>query len=203
MNKKQAAEQIGTLFQSAFNRENYTHFLRNLLNDFDARNNHYSGNTVPDAFKQHINQYWRVGKYTDPETVEMDLYVVEVNSLLKLDRARTALRNFAVRTMQTFGDKDHALIAFYTRSAFEQTIRNHCDKKRKPVKFRAKQKKYTSEDFWDAVKDGLEPSLVADVEQYRNLVLNAFSHYNTEKHEIRTELEAAIETIQNLKTELC
>ena len=46
MNKKQAAEQISTLFQSAFSRDNYTHFLRNLLNDFDARNNHYSGNTV-------------------------------------------------------------------------------------------------------------------------------------------------------------
>lgn len=31
---------------------------------------------------------------------------------------------------------------------------------------------------------------------------DAFSHYNTEKHEIRTELEDAIETIKNLKTQL-
>ena len=115
MNKKQAAEQINTLFQGAFNRETYTHFLRNLLNDVEARNNHYSGNTVPDAFKQHVNQYWRVGKYTDPEDIEVDLYVIEVKSLSKLDRARTALRNFAVRSMQTFGDKDHALIAFYAK----------------------------------------------------------------------------------------
>lgn len=115
MNKKQAAEQISTLFQSKFDRENYTHFLRNLLNDVESRDNHYSGNTVSDAFKQHINQYWRIGKYIDPEEVEMDLYVVEVKSLSKLDRARTALRNFAVRSMQTFGDKDHALIAFYAK----------------------------------------------------------------------------------------
>lgn len=115
MNKKQAADQISELFRSAFSRETYTHFLRNLLNDVEERNNHYSGNTVPDAFKQHINQYWRVGKYIDPEDVEVDLYVIEVKSLSKLDRARTALRNFAVRSMQTFGDKDHALIAFYAK----------------------------------------------------------------------------------------
>ncbi len=115
MNKKQAAEQISTLFQSIFDRENYTHFLRNLLNDVESRDNHYSGNTVPDAFKQHINQYWRVGEYIDSEEIEMDLYVVEVKSLSKLDRARTALRSFAVSRMLKFGNKDHALIAFYAK----------------------------------------------------------------------------------------
>ena len=115
MNKNQAAEQISTLFQSAFNRDDYTHFLRNLLNEVEPRNHHYSGNMVPDAFKQHVNQYWRIGKYIDPEEAEMDLYVVEVKSLSKLIRARTELRNFAVRTMQTFGGKDHALIASYAK----------------------------------------------------------------------------------------
>ena len=107
---------------------------QNLLNDFEVRNNHYSGNTVPDAFKQHIS--------------------------------------------------------------------NYCDKKRKLVKFRAKQKKYSSEDFWDAIKDDLDSQLVNDVKKYRDLVLNTFSHYNTEKHEICTELIATIQTIQNLETAL-
>ena len=40
-------------------------------------------------------------------------------------------------------------------------------------------------------------------EQISSLFQSAFSHYNTEKHEICTELEASIETIQNLKTQLC
>ena len=115
MNKKQAIEQIGSLFENAFNREAYTHFLRNLLNDIEPRDNHYSGNTVPDAYKSHINQYWRIGKYLSPENVEVDLYIVEVPTLAKLDRARTALRNFTVRTLKTFGEKDHALIAFYAK----------------------------------------------------------------------------------------
>jgi hypothetical protein len=34
------------------------------------------------------------------------------------------------------------------------------------------------------------------------LVLNPFSHYNTEKHEIKTELKEAIEAVKKLKNEL-
>lgn len=115
MDKKQAAELIRTLFENSFNRDNFTHFINNLLNDVEIRDKHYTGNYIPDAFRQHINQYWRIGKYTDPKQKELDVYIVEVKSLSKLDRARTSLRNFTVRTLHTFGDKDHALIAFYAK----------------------------------------------------------------------------------------
>jgi len=97
---------------------------------------------------------------------------------------------------------DYKAAAVYTRSAFEKVIRTYCDKRGKSVKFHAKQKKYSSQDFWNAITDDLETTLVSDVERYRDLVLNAFSHYNTEKHEIRTELTSAIQTIKNLKTAL-
>jgi hypothetical protein len=40
------------------------------------------------------------------------------------------------------------------------------------------------------------------IETYRPLVLNAFSHYNTERHEIRAELKKAIQSNKNLKAEL-
>lgn len=33
-----------------------------------------------------------------------------------------------------------------------------------------------------------------------NQVLNAFCHYNTERHEIKTELKKAIDVIKDLKT---
>jgi len=33
-------------------------------------------------------------------------------------------------------------------------------------------------------------------------VLNAFSHYNTDRHEIKTELSSAIQAVKNLKIEL-
>ncbi|MFZ4524237.1 MAG: hypothetical protein ACOYOE_01480 [Chlorobium sp.] len=56
--------------------------------------------------------------------------------------------------------------------------------------------------FRRAVKSDVSPEISTEIEQYRNLVLNAFSHDNTEKHEIRTELTSAIEAVKVLGTEL-
>jgi hypothetical protein len=114
MDKRQAKEQIRDIFQKPFQREKYEYFLRNLLNQFESRDVQYSGNLIPDAFKEHVNQYWRIGKYIDPEGVELDLLAVEVKSLFKLDRARTALRNFAVNRLKQF-EKDCSLVAFYAK----------------------------------------------------------------------------------------
>jgi len=75
---------------------------------------HYSGNLVPEAYSDHINQYWRVGKYISPDDEEVDILIVEVKSLAKLDRARTTLRNFAINRLKQF-EKDFSLIAFYSK----------------------------------------------------------------------------------------
>jgi len=112
MDKQQAQELIEKLFTTAFDRDSYQHFLRNLLNNYEPRDAHYTGNYIPDAFKQHINQYWRIGKYVDPDGEELDLLVVEVKSLTKLERARSALRNFAISRLKQF-EKESSLIAFY------------------------------------------------------------------------------------------
>lgn len=69
---------------------------------------------ITDAFKSHINQYWRIGKYVDPNNDELDLLLVEVKNLSKLDHARSALRNFAVNRLKQF-EKEASLIAFYTK----------------------------------------------------------------------------------------
>jgi len=114
MDNNQAQELISSLFTQAFDRQRYEHFLRNLLNHFEPRSGHYTGNYIPDAFKEHINQYWRIGKYVDPDGEELDLLVVEVKTLAKLERARSALRNFAVSRLKQF-EKDASLIAFYAR----------------------------------------------------------------------------------------
>lgn len=112
MDEQRARELIEKLFTTSFNRDSYRHFLRNLLNNYEPRDRHYTGNYIPDAFKQHINQYWRIGKYVDPEGKELDLLVVEVKSLTKLERARSALRNFAISRLKQF-EKESSLIAFY------------------------------------------------------------------------------------------
>lgn len=114
MDKKQAQQLIQKIFSQPFELESYRHFIRNLLNHFEERSGHYTGNYIPDAFKQHINQYWRIGKYVDPDGNELDLQVVEVKSLSKLERARSALRNFAVNRLKQF-EKESSLIAFYAQ----------------------------------------------------------------------------------------
>ena len=95
---------------------------------------------------------------------------------------------------------DYKAAAVYTRSAFEKLVRNYCEKKQKKVAFKSKLKDYTSENFWDAAKGDVPAESITAIEQYRSLVLNAFSHYNTEKHEIKTELTNAIQAVKVLKT---
>ena len=114
MDKKQAQQLIQQLFTQPFELERYRHFVRNLLNHYEERSGHYTGNYIPDAFKQHVNQYWRIGKYVDPDGNELDLLVVEVKSLAKLERARSSLRNFAVNRLKQF-EKEASLIAFYAQ----------------------------------------------------------------------------------------
>jgi predicted ATP-dependent endonuclease of OLD family len=100
------------------------------------------------------------------------------------------------------GGSDYKAAAVYTRSAFEKIIRDYCEKKKKKIVFRSKLKDYTTENFWDEIKDDVQPTTKTDIERYRSLVLNSFSHYNTEKHEIGRELTSAIQAIKTLKLEL-
>ena len=97
---------------------------------------------------------------------------------------------------------DYKAAAVYTRSAFEQMIRRFCENKGKKIPYKSRLKDYTTEDFWNAIKNDVQAATRRDVETYRSLVLNTFSHYNTEKHEIRTELQNAIEAIKALRAEL-
>ena len=97
---------------------------------------------------------------------------------------------------------DYKAAAVYTRSAFEKIIRKHCEKKKKPVAFKSHLKKYSTENFWAVIKNDVPKTIKADIEKYRALVLNPFSHYNTEWHEIKTELTSAIQVVKNLKTKL-
>jgi energy-coupling factor transporter ATP-binding protein EcfA2 len=97
---------------------------------------------------------------------------------------------------------DYKASAVYTRSAFEKIIRQYCTKKKKPVVFKLRLKDYTTEDFWNVIRADLPQTMRDDIETYRALVLNTFSHYNTERHEIKTELMGAIQAIKNLKAEL-
>lgn len=114
MDKNTAQELIEKTFNNAFNEEQFTVFAKNLLNDFEDKHNQYSGNLIWDDYKEHINTYKRIGKYNDPDGEALDVLIVEVKSVTKLERARTALRNFVIKHLSKF-EKDYALVAFYSK----------------------------------------------------------------------------------------
>jgi len=114
VDKQQAQRHIQAVLGSPFNRENFEDFARNLLNKIEARDNHYRGGSLWEAYREHITQYWRIGKYTDPNGDALDILIIETKNLAKLDRARTSLRNFVVRHLKEF-NKDYALAAFYSK----------------------------------------------------------------------------------------
>ncbi|OJV36482.1 MAG: hypothetical protein BGO29_03890 [Bacteroidales bacterium 36-12] len=114
MDKRTAQELIEKTFNNAFNEEQFTVFAKNLLNDFEDKDNRYSGNLIWDDYKEHINTYKRIGKYIDPDGEALDVLMVEVKSVNKLERARTALRNFVIKHLSRF-EKDYALVAFYSK----------------------------------------------------------------------------------------
>lgn len=114
MDKKAAISLIEKTFNQSFDKDQFTLFIKNFLNDVEPKSNTYSGNLIWDNFKDHIKAYSRIGKYIDPEGEALDVLIVHVESVSKLERARTALRNFVIKHLNTF-DKDYALVAFYSK----------------------------------------------------------------------------------------
>ncbi|GAU09024.1 AAA family ATPase [Desulfoplanes formicivorans] len=111
-------------------------------------------------------------------------------------------QNLLTKAKKHLGQNDYKAAAVYVRAAFEKIIRQYCEKKKKAVVFKSKLNKYTTEDFWNVMKEDIDPDLKAKIETYRSLVLNPFCHYNTERYEIRTELEKTIQMVAKLKDEL-
>lgn len=111
-------------------------------------------------------------------------------------------KDFITKAEAHLSQCDYKAAAVYARSAFEKEIRTYCKEKGKKVQFKLRLKDYTTDDFWKVIKDELPETTRNEIETYRPLGLNAFSHYNTERHEIKTELISAIQAVKNLKGEL-
>lgn len=114
MDKKTAQQLIESTFNDSFSEEQFMLFAKNLLNDLEPKSNFYTGNLIWDDYKEHINTYKRIGKYIDPEGEALDVLIVEVKSVTKLERARTVLRNFVIKHLSKF-EKAYALVAFYSK----------------------------------------------------------------------------------------
>ena len=117
MNREQATALIRQTFTHAFDRPRFHNFTLNLLNSFDeskafARNSQY----IKEAFNEHVNRFERLGTYTSPDNEKLDVLIVYLTKESKLERARTAIRNFVADHLKIRDEKDAALVAFVSPS---------------------------------------------------------------------------------------
>jgi len=113
MNRDQARNLIKTTFTRAFDKENFRTFTLNVLNRIDeSKAQTWSTQYVKDAFKPHVQRYERLGTYTSPNKEKLDVLIVHLTNESKLERARTAIRNFVADHLKTRDEKEAALVAF-------------------------------------------------------------------------------------------
>lgn len=116
MTKQQSYELIKTTFTQSFDKDRFAHFVNELLNGYDqSKATSYTGQMVKHAFKEHVNHCHRLGTYTTPQKETIDILTVHLTKDSKLEKARTAIRNYVAYHLDQHG-KDAALVAFVSPS---------------------------------------------------------------------------------------
>ena len=113
MNPDQARNLVRQTLAESFDKGRFLNFMRNLLNHIDeAKASQWNTTYIKDAFKDHVHRYERLGTYTSPDKEELDILIVHLTAESKLERTRTAIRNFVADYLDKRGQKDAALVAF-------------------------------------------------------------------------------------------
>jgi len=113
MNTQQARERVAETFPQPFSKGKFLEFSRNLLNKFDeTKAAQWNATYVKDAFKPHVSRFERLGTYTSPDDETLDVLIVHLTNESKLERARTAIRNFVADHLKQRDGKEAALVAF-------------------------------------------------------------------------------------------
>ena len=113
MNRDQARTLIAQTFTQSFDKPRFGSFVVNVLNRIDeSKAGAWNSQYIKDAFKDHVQRYERLGTYTSAENEKLDVLIVYLTTASKLERARTAIRNFVADHLKTRDEKDAALVAF-------------------------------------------------------------------------------------------
>ena len=118
-------------------------------------------------------------------------------------------RTYLEKAKEYFDANDYKACAIYLRTAFEVAIKRFCEKKNLKVRYCENPKDLTSEDFWQAIKGRktrngdplLEEILTDEIELYRSIILNPFSHSRIVSV-AKKEISDAIEAVEKLEAEL-
>src|SRR5438552_1774137 len=111
MNQEQARNIVRQTLTQSFDKTRFQKFVLELLNEFDESK--AQSMAVPDAFAKDVRSCMRLGTYRSPDKELLDVLIVNTTEPWKLERTRSALRNFVAHKLKR-GDneKDAALVAF-------------------------------------------------------------------------------------------
>ena len=116
MKPEQARALVTETFPQPFDKGRFHHFVKELLNGFDETKS--APMAVPDAFSPHVRSCSRLGTYESPDGELADVLIVKTTESWKLERTRTALRDFVAHKLKR-GDryKEAGLVAFVAPDA--------------------------------------------------------------------------------------
>ncbi len=117
MNKEQARNLVRQTLTQSFDKGRFRNFVLELLNQFDESKAFTANRTyIKDAFKKHVARFERLGTYSSPDDEKLDVLIVYLTEESKLERARTAIRNFVADHLKMRDEKEAALVAFVSPS---------------------------------------------------------------------------------------
>jgi len=120
MDKPTAQRLVRSALKAPFERKRYFGLVNELCNGFDDAKAHNM--QVPEAFAAHVKSCQRLGTFTSPDEELADVLVVHLTESWKLERSRTALRDFVAHKLKRGEGSDNAykeagLIAFVAPDA--------------------------------------------------------------------------------------
>jgi Alw26I/Eco31I/Esp3I family type II restriction m6 adenine DNA methyltransferase len=111
MDKTTAQRIVRDTLKAPFDKKRYRDFTNELCNGFDESKAQSMG--VPDAFAQHVKSCQRLGTYNSPDGELADILIVNITDTNKLERTRTALRDFVAHKLKRDESyKEAGLVAF-------------------------------------------------------------------------------------------
>ena len=110
MDKTTAQRLVRETFKAAFDKKRYRDFINQLCNGFDEAKAQNMG--VPDAFTPHVKSCQRLGTFKSAGELA-DVLIVHLTESYKLERTRTALRDFVAHKLKRDESyKEAGLVAF-------------------------------------------------------------------------------------------
>ena len=116
MDKTTAQRTVRDTFKAAFDRKRFRDFINELCNGFDESKAQTM--RVPDAFLPHVKSCQRLGTFESVDGELADVLIVHLTASFKLERTRTALRDFVAHKLKRDESyKEAGLVAFVSPDA--------------------------------------------------------------------------------------